>query len=117
MASAPVIAFLSVGSSGGEMLMVFVVTLLLFGPRRLPEIARAIGKALELLRRSSQDFKDQIMNIEPEPPQPAPPGAWQPGQSPAGEAGPEQPPAAGPEQQPATDAERSGKDSEDDYAG
>ena len=96
-------AFLSVGPSGGEMLMVFVVALLLFGPRRLPEIARGIGKALEILRKSSQDFKDQIMRIDQEPP--SPPIAKSPAELP-----PAQPP-------PPEAGEGEGKESEDDYAG
>jgi len=107
-------AFLSVGPSGGEMLVVFVVALLLFGPRRLPEIARAIGKALELLRRSSQDFKDQVMNIDREPPGPVPPAAEPPPPGPGGDDGLPKAPCAGPA---VPDAGRPGKDSEDDYTG
>ena len=52
------------GSPGpGEVLLIFVVVLLLFGPKRLPEIARMVGRMLEQLRRSSQEFKDQVMRI------------------------------------------------------
>jgi sec-independent protein translocase protein TatA len=116
MAPTAAIAFLSVGPSGGEMLVVFVVTLLLFGPRRLPEIARGIGKALELLRKSSQDFKDQIMNIEQDPPRRVPSAAGQPEQIPAGDA--DSGDAPGPDSEPsAADGARPGKDSADDYAG
>jgi TatA/E family protein of Tat protein translocase len=51
-----------------ELLILFAIILLLFGPRRLPEIARIIGKAVEQLRRASQDFRDQVMNLD-EPPE------------------------------------------------
>jgi TatA/E family protein of Tat protein translocase len=71
----------------GEILLVFVVVLLLFGPRRLPEIARSIGRTMESLRRASRDFQDQFMNIDREPPPPRPLPA-----SPAPE--PESPPPA-----------------------
>ena len=56
------------GASPGsvELLLVFAVALLLFGPRQLPKLARMIGKALEELRLVSQDFRDQIMSIEDE---------------------------------------------------
>ena len=56
------------GASPGsvELLLVFAVALLLFGPRQLPKLARMIGKALEELRQVSQDFRDQIMSIEDE---------------------------------------------------
>jgi TatA/E family protein of Tat protein translocase len=52
-----------------EWVVVFVVILLLFGPRKLPEIARSLGRILDELRRASFDFRDQIMRIdEPEAP-------------------------------------------------
>jgi len=56
--------FLFGGTGSGELLLIFVVLLLLFGPRKLPEIARMIGKALSQLRNASNDFRDQIMKIE-----------------------------------------------------
>jgi len=53
------------GSPGpGELVLLFLVILLLFGPRRLPEIARAVGRAIRQLRRASDDFRDQIMRME-----------------------------------------------------
>jgi TatA/E family protein of Tat protein translocase len=58
--------FLSGSVGPAELLVVFLAVLLLFGPRRLPEIARKIGKALDQCRRASQDFRDQIMRIEDE---------------------------------------------------
>jgi len=61
------IAFITPSAGAGEWLLVFVVILLVFGPRRLPEIARTIGRTLEYLRRASQDFKDQVMRIEESP--------------------------------------------------
>jgi len=60
--------FLGSGPGGGEIILIFVVVLLMFGPKRLPQIARMIGKTLDELRRASQDFKDQIMNIDEPPP-------------------------------------------------
>jgi len=66
-------AFLFGGTGGGEIGLIFVVLLLLFGPRKLPEVARMIGKILAQLRSASNDFKDQLMRIEEEEPQQAPP--------------------------------------------
>jgi Tat protein translocase TatB subunit len=52
------------GSIGGsEVLLLFVVALLLFGPRRLPEIGRMLGKAVADFRRATNEFK---MNLERE---------------------------------------------------
>ncbi len=62
------VSFLSGAPGAGEMILIFVVILLLFGPKRLPEIARMIGRTLDELRKASQDFKDQIMAIDEEPP-------------------------------------------------
>lgn len=59
-----VLAFLSGPPGSLEWLVLFVVILLLFGPKRLPEIARTIGKVAEQLRRASQDFRDQILRID-----------------------------------------------------
>ncbi len=40
-----------------ELLVVAVVALILFGPRKLPEIGRTIGKAIGEFKRASDDFK------------------------------------------------------------
>lgn len=49
------------GSIGGpEILFVFVLALLLFGPRRLPEIGRTIGKTLSEFRRATYDFRSGL---------------------------------------------------------
>ena len=62
------LAFLPGSPGPGEMLLIFVVVLILFGPKRLPRMARMIGKVMEQLRRASQDFHDQIMKIDEPPP-------------------------------------------------
>ena len=40
--------------------IVFIIALLVFGPEKLPEIARTIGKALGDFRRASTDFRRVI---------------------------------------------------------
>jgi TatA/E family protein of Tat protein translocase len=40
-----------------ELLVIAVVALILFGPRKLPEIGRTVGKGLAEFRRASDDFK------------------------------------------------------------
>ena len=75
------LAFLDGVGGSGELIVFFAVVLILFGPRRLPEIARWLGRTMEELRRASQDFKDRVMDIEaehtlrPAPTQP-PPGSF-----------------------------------------
>jgi Tat protein translocase TatB subunit len=40
-----------------ELLVILVVALVLFGPRRLPEMTRKFGKSLNEFKRASDDFK------------------------------------------------------------
>jgi sec-independent protein translocase protein TatB len=56
-----------------ELLFIFVIALLLFGPKQLPHIGRSLGRALGEFRRASNDFKrtieeevaaDEIRNVE-----------------------------------------------------
>jgi len=43
-----------------EMIMIFIVALLVVGPKKLPEIAKALGKGLGELKKSFQDVKDSV---------------------------------------------------------
>ena len=43
-----------------EIIMIFVVGLLLFGPRKMPQIGRSIGRALGEFRRASNEFKRTV---------------------------------------------------------
>lgn len=53
-----------------EILIILVLALLLFGPRRLPELGRAIGKGLSEFRRASNDLRatieDEVRTLERE---------------------------------------------------
>ncbi len=43
-----------------ELLMIFAVALIIFGPRRLPEIGKTLGKALNEFKKASDDLKHTI---------------------------------------------------------
>jgi sec-independent protein translocase protein TatB len=43
-----------------ETIFLFFLALLIFGPKKLPEIARQVGKALNEFKRASNEFKAQI---------------------------------------------------------
>ena len=43
-----------------ELIVIFVVALLVFGPKRLPEIARSMGKGIGELKRALDGVKTQI---------------------------------------------------------
>lgn len=55
--------------SGGEILLVLLVVLLLFGSKNLPRMARTLGKTLEEFRRASREVTDEIMHAADEPPE------------------------------------------------
>lgn len=43
-----------------EMIFIFLLALIIFGPRKLPEIGRQIGKAMGEFKKASNEFKSQI---------------------------------------------------------
>jgi sec-independent protein translocase protein TatB len=43
-----------------DSIVIFLLALILFGPKKLPEIARQIGKLMVEFRRASNEFKAQI---------------------------------------------------------
>jgi TatA/E family protein of Tat protein translocase len=43
-----------------ELLLIFAVILIVFGPRRIPEIGRTLGKALGEFRKATDDLKSTI---------------------------------------------------------
>ena len=45
---------------GVDMLFILLLALILFGPKRLPEIARQVGKFVAEFKRASNDFKYQL---------------------------------------------------------
>ncbi len=45
-----------------ELLVILVVALIVLGPQRLPEVARALGKALAELRRATSGLTDELHN-------------------------------------------------------
>ena len=49
------------GTLGGqEIILILVIALIVFGPRKLPEIGRTIGKALGEFKRATDDLKNTI---------------------------------------------------------
>ncbi len=43
-----------------EMIFIAVLALLIFGPRKLPELARTLGKAMAEFRKASTDLRSQL---------------------------------------------------------
>ena len=92
-----------------ELLFILVLALLLFGPKRLPEIGRTIGKGMAEFRRATNDLKRTIeteISVEESArrPTPVPPASALPAAIPPPAAAP---PAREGEAEPAPETTRS----------
>jgi sec-independent protein translocase protein TatA len=52
---------------GGEMLLIFLVILILFGPKKIPELATSLGKGLRKFREAKDGLEDQLKTAMKEP--------------------------------------------------
>ena len=53
--------FALIGPLGwSELLILLVLVLIFFGPRRLPEVAEALGKSIRKFKKATSDIKDEI---------------------------------------------------------
>jgi sec-independent protein translocase protein TatA len=70
------------GTIGGpELILILVIALIVFGPRKLPEIGKSMGKVLGEFRRATSDFQRTIedeVEAEKRPPLPPPAAAPEP---------------------------------------
>ena len=66
---APFLAFIGLGESCGslEVLLIIAVILIVFGPKNLPELVRKFSRAMSMMRRAADDFKNQIMEMDQPP--------------------------------------------------
>lgn len=64
---------MQMGSLGvPELLVILVVVLLLFGPKRLPEVSRGLGKAVRDFRKGLEQGLEEVREEKPATPQPEP---------------------------------------------
>lgn len=52
--------FLAFNLGGPEMAVLFVLLLLLFGAKKLPELARGLGRSLGEFKKARQEFEEEI---------------------------------------------------------
>lgn len=60
------------GLGGGELVLVLVVVLVLFGAKRIPEFAKGLGKGINEFKKASRDVTEAIENEAPAPKPTAP---------------------------------------------
>src|SRR5512133_2898330 len=48
------------GLSGGEIFIVILVALMLFGAKSIPDIARGLGKAMREFKKATDEIKDEL---------------------------------------------------------
>lgn len=59
--------FLAFGAPGmQEMIVIFLIVLLLFGAKKIPELARGVGKGMGEFKKAKQDFESEIKAGEEE---------------------------------------------------
>ena len=51
---------------GPEIAVIFVIVLLLFGAKKIPELARGLGKSMGEFKRARDEFEDEIRRAEVE---------------------------------------------------
>ena len=51
---------------GGELILILIAALLLFGPKKIPEIAQMIGKGMQQIKKAQSQFQAQISDIKNE---------------------------------------------------
>ena len=70
---------------GWEIVLILAVVLLLFGAKKLPELAKGLGTGIKEFKKATKEVTDEIQNAQTEtpakpglPPSPAPSRADQP---------------------------------------
>jgi sec-independent protein translocase protein TatA len=56
--NAPILIFNDVG--GSEVVLIFLIVLIFFGPKSIPGIAKSLGKVIYSIRNASDDLKEEI---------------------------------------------------------
>ena len=58
------------GLSGGELVLVLVVILVLFGAKKIPEFAKGLGQGIKEFKKASNDVQSELQRAMEEQPQP-----------------------------------------------
>jgi len=62
----------------GEIIIILVLALLVFGPKRLPDIGRQLGNAMREIKKASNDLMGAFHDVDRYEPEKEPPGVSTP---------------------------------------
>jgi sec-independent protein translocase protein TatA len=67
-----ILAF-GIGNLGGpDLLIILLIVFVLFGAKKLPDLARSLGQSMNEFRKARQDLDEPLHNPGPQPTQPPP---------------------------------------------
>jgi sec-independent protein translocase protein TatA len=58
---------------GGEIILILALVLILFGAKKLPELAKGLGTGIKEFKKATRDVTDEMQSAMNEPPPPPPP--------------------------------------------
>lgn len=56
------------GLGFGELVVIFLIALIFIGPKKLPELAKGLGKGIRDFQNAAKGLGDQLQDTEPTPP-------------------------------------------------
>ena len=56
------------GLGFGEVVLILLIALIFIGPKKLPELAKGLGKGIREFQNAAKGFSDQLQNSGEEPP-------------------------------------------------
>jgi sec-independent protein translocase protein TatA len=60
------------GLGFGELVVIFLIALIFIGPKKLPELAKGLGKGIREFQNAAKGFGDQLQNSDESTPPEAP---------------------------------------------
>ena len=58
---------------GGELLVILFVILIFFGPKKMPELGKNLGKVIREFKNAMKDIQEGVEKSMKDPPSPPPP--------------------------------------------
>ena len=62
--------FAMFGFGGWEVVLILAVVLILFGAKRLPELAKGLGSGIKEFKKATREVTEEIQNVAEDKPQP-----------------------------------------------